>query len=88
MAGRRARRAVDEDVDEEEDEDAEPVVRERGSWGVGVAGRGDVVDCFQEGWNREKKLGKSGDNGEEAVVEAGEVEVEVEVDVEAEGEGL
>jgi hypothetical protein len=72
------------------DGDADVVVWERGRCGVpgtGVAGR-DGAGCFHDGWKREKKLGESGVEGEEAVVEIGEVvvEVEVEVDVHAEAE--
>lgn len=59
-----------------------------------MAGREDGAGCFHEGWKREKKLGESGVEGEETVVEVGEVVVDVDVeaaveaDEEVEGEDL
>lgn len=47
----------------------------------GEEGRDEVLACRHEGWKREKKLGESGIEGEDAAVEEGEVEVEVEVKV-------
>jgi len=72
------------------DGDADVVVWERGRCGVpgtGVAGR-DGAGCFHDGWKRERKLGESGVEGEETVVEVGEVVVDVEAEVEVEGEDL
>lgn len=68
------------------DGDARVAVWERGRCGVpggGVAGWEDGADCFHEGWKREKKLGESGVEGEEAMVEVGDVVVDVEADDEA-----
>ena len=44
----------------------------------GVAGRSDAVVCFQEEWKREKRLGESGVEGEDTVVESGDGEAEAE----------
>lgn len=81
--GRRARK--------DGDGDAEVAVCERGMCGVpgaGVAGCEDGAGCFHEEWKRERKLGESGVEGEETVVEVGEVVVDVEAEVEVEGEDL